>query len=306
MTAVTEQVGSATGGEAPDAAAAVARQQRRVLLFQVGPATTWLLLCFVVPVCLVFVYSFYQFKDGFMTETLTLENYVRIFEHPVYRNAFLKSLRYGVTVTVLSLLIAYPVAFFLARRVTRHKTLLFLLLIVPFWTSIVVRTYAWKLLLGTNGLVNYYLGQFGLTDAPIQFLFTERAVIIGLIHVFLPFMILPLYAALDKIDPALEEAAMDLGSGRIRTFFKVTFPLSLPGVSTGCLLVFILTIGSYLTPDLLGGPSEAMISNVIQSEYYVSFNWPFGSALAVVFLLIILAMVLAHNRIYKLENLTGH
>ncbi|MGM0584225.1 MAG: ABC transporter permease [Pseudomonadota bacterium] len=294
--------------EAPsagDAAQQASKRRRKTLLLQLGPATVWLLVFFIVPVCLIFVYSFYKFEDGFMTQALTLENYVQIFEYPVYRDAFLKSLRYGLIVTVLSLIIAYPVAYFLARVVTKHKTLLFLLLIVPFWTSIVVRTYAWKLLLGTNGLVNYYLMQLGLAEFPVKFLFTERAVIIGLIHVFLPFMILPLYAVLDKMDPRLEEAAMDLGAGRIRTFLKVTLPLSLPGVSTGCLLVFILTIGSYLTPDLLGGPSEQMISNVIQSEYYVSFNWPFGSALAVAFLLIVLAMVLIYNRLYRLDNLTG-
>lgn len=289
-------------GAAPEAREPIAAK----LAVQLGPGLLWLVAFFAVPIVLLLVYSFYRFTDGVMIETFTLENYARALHDTIYVQVFGKSLRYGLVVTLACLAIGYPVAYFLARAATRRRGLLFLALIIPFWTSIVVRTYAWKMLLGTNGLVNYTLEALGLIGAPIKMLYNETAVLVGLTHVFLPFMILPLYAVLEKIDPSLEEAAMDLGADRARTFLRVILPLSLPGISTGCLLVFILTIGSYLTPDLLGGPSEMMISNLIRSEYYVTFNWPFGGALAVLFLIITLAMIVVYNRLFKLERIVGN
>lgn len=268
-----------------------------------APGFVWLILFFTVPICLVLVFSFYRFSEGVMTPDLTLENYTRALGTEVYRAVFLKSLRYGVIVTIACLVVGYPVAYFVARRAARYRALLFLALIIPFWTTIVVRTFAWKIMLGTNGLVNFLLRESGLVDLPIKFLYTENAVLVGLTHVFLPFMILPLYAVIEKLDPALEEAAMDLGAGRLRTFLRVTLPLSLPGISTGCVLVFILTIGSFLTPDILGGPGELMIANIIRDEYYVTFNWPFGGALASIFLAITLMLILAYNRAFRLDRL---
>jgi spermidine/putrescine transport system permease protein len=275
------------------------------LFTQLGPGVSWLILFFFIPILVIFAYSFYHYADGLMERAFTLENYVRAFTQQVYFRIFIKSLRYGVIVTLSCLLIAYPCAYFLARTRYKRKEVLFLALIVPFWTSIVVRTYAWKILLGSNGLVNYFLTQTGIIEDPIRFLYSERAVFIGLIHVFLPFMILPLYAAIEKINLSLEEAAEDLGAGRLKTLLRITIPLSLPGISTGCLIVFILTVGSYITPDLLGGPSEVMISNIIQKEYYVSFNWPFGSALSMLLLFIILLLILFYNRLFKLEKIAG-
>lgn len=273
------------------------------LAIQLGPGTAWLIAFFAIPIVLILVYSFYSFSDGQMSSALTFDNYQRALGTEVYRTVLFKSLRYGVIVTIACLLIGYPVAYVLARAGAKRRHLLFLALIIPFWTSIVVRTFAWKIMLGTNGLVNYLLRDLGLIDLPIKFLYTEQAVLVGLTHVFLPFMILPLYAVLEKIDPSLEEAAMDLGANRLRTFLRVILPLSLPGLSTGCMLVFILTIGSYLTPDILGGPSELMISNVIRNEYYVTFNWPFGGALASIFLIITLAMIVAYNRAFKFDRM---
>jgi len=275
------------------------------LFFQLVPGVFWLTFFFIIPILLICTYSFYQYSDGVMQKVLTLDNYIRAVTQHVYFKIFTKSLWYGVVVTSCCLLAGYPCAYFLARTKYHRKDILFLALIIPFWTSIVVRTYAWKVLLGTNGMVNYFLVQLGLIQDPIRFLYTERAVFIGLIHVFLPFMILPLYASIEKIDPHLEEAAQDLGANRLKTFLWVNVPLSFAGISTGCLLVFILTVGSYITPDLLGGPSELMISNIIQKEYYVSFNWPFGSSLAMLLLFIILTLVVVSNRIFKLEKITG-
>ena len=278
---------------------------RAKFLLQLAPGTFWMILFFIIPILIIVNYSFYHYSEGVVQKTYTLENYVRAVTQYVYFKIFAKSLKYGLFVTLLSLVAGYPCAFFLARTKYRRKEILFLALIVPFWTSIVVRTYAWKILLGTNGMLNHFLIQLGLIQTPIQFLYTEKAVIVGLIHVLIPFMILPLYASIEKISPMLEEAAQDLGANRLKTFLRVTLPLSSPGITTGCLLVFILTVGAYITPDLLGGPKEMMISNVIQREYYVSFNWPFGSSLAILLLFIILALLIIYNRIFKLEKIKG-
>jgi spermidine/putrescine transport system permease protein len=275
---------------------------RARLLILVGPGLTWIGLFFFLPLTLILVYSFYTFSDGQVIKTLTLENYARALQQSIYYKVFLKSLWYGVIVTVISLVIGYPCAHFLARTKFARRNILFISLIVPFWTTIVVRTYAWKILLGSKGVVNYVLIWTNLVEEPVRLLYTQTAVFFGLIHVFLPFMILPLYASIEKIDQNLEEAAMDLGASRLKTFLRVTLPLSLPGVSTGCLLVFILTVGSFITPELLGGPKEIMIANIIQREYYESFNWPFGFSLAVLLLMVVLTIVVIYNRLFKLEQ----
>lgn len=281
------------------------RKKRLRLAIQIGPGAFWIGLFFFLPLIMILVYSFYQFSEGQVVQVLTLENYERALSQSIYYRVFLKSLWYGVVVTLISLIIGYPCAHFLARTTFRRKDILFVCLIVPFWTTIVVRTYAWKILLGSKGVINYVLVGTGLVNEPVRLLYTQTAVFFGLIHVFLPFMILPLYASIEKIDRSLEEAAMDLGAGRIRTFLRVNLPLSLPGINTGSLLVFILTVGSFVTPELLGGPEEIMISNIIQREYYESFNWPFGFSLAVLLLLVILTLITLYNRMFKLEQLGG-
>lgn len=280
-------------------------RERAKLFFELAPGIFWLFFFFVIPTLLILRYSFNQYSDGMMSKALILDNYIRAVTGHLYFRVFTKSLWYGVVVTFSCLVIGYPCAYFLARTRYRRKEILFLGLIIPFWTSIVIRTYAWKVLLGTNGMVNYFLTHLGIIEDPIRFLYSERAVFVGLTHVFLPFMILPLYATIEKINPYLEEAAQDLGANRLKTFMRVTLPLSFPGISTGCILVYILTIGSYITPDLLGGPTEMMISNLIQREYYAAFNWPFGSSLGILFLFIILALLVVYNKIFKLEKIVG-
>ncbi len=286
----------------PDVPERMSNRARWRLAGLLLPGTVWLVLFFTIPIGSVLLFSFYSFEDGVMIRDFTFENYERALGTEVYRKVLFKSLTYGVYVTVICLVVGYPVAYFLARANRRVRGLLFIALIIPFWTSIVIRTFAWKILLGANGFVNFVLRDFGVIDLPIKFLYTQEAVIVGLTHVFLPFMILPLYAVLEKIDPAHEEAAMDLGANRFRTFMRVTLPLSLPGISTGCLLVFLLTIGSFLTPDILGGPSELMISNIIRDEYYVTFNWPFGGTLAALFLGLTLLMIFAYNKLFKFNR----
>jgi len=270
------------------------RRSKIKLLIEIGPGTLWIGLFFFLPLVLILISSFYKFSDGQVVKVLTLENYARALSQSIYYRVFLKSLLYGLVVTLATLVIGYPCAHFLARTRFRRKDLLFVALIVPFWTTIVVRTYAWKILLGSKGVVHHVLQRAGLIDDPVKLLYTQTAVFFGLIHVFLPFMILPLFSSIEKIDRSLEEAAMDLGAN---------IPLSLPGINTGCLLVFILTVGSFVTPELLGGPKEIMIANIIQREYYDSFNWPFGFSLAVLLLLVVLTLVIFYNRLFKLDQI---
>jgi len=278
------------------------RRRRNRILGLTLPGTVWLLVFFAVPMFLVLRTSFNSFVDAQIVQDFTLANYGRVFTEPLYAKVLLKSLVTGLFVTTICLLAGYPVAHFIARKARRNREVLFLGLIIPFWTSLVVRTYAWKIMLGNNGVVNYYLIHLGIIDSPLKLLFSTSAVVIGLVHVFLPFMILPLYASIENLDDSLEEAAQDMGANRFQTFRKVIIPLTMPGIATGCMLTFLMTVNSFLTPNILGGPSDGMISNVIQSEFFGTFNWPFGSALSVLFLLFALGFVFVYNRIFELET----
>lgn len=278
------------------------RYRNRRIALLLAPGSLWMLIFFVLPMGVLLSLTFRSFVDAQITDQLTLENYVRIFSDPVYFTVFLRSFWIAVLVTVATLALGYPVAHFIARKTVKHREVLFLMLIIPFWTSIVIRTYAWKILLGNSGFVNWGLREGGLIDVPIQFLYSPPAVIIGLVHVFLPFMIMPLYASLEKLDAGVEEAAQDLGAGRVQTFLRVTLPLTMPGVAMGSLLVFILSLGSFLTPDLLGGTNSMMVSNIIQAEFLESGNWPFGGAMSVVFLAVSVVFMLAYNRLFRFED----
>jgi spermidine/putrescine transport system permease protein len=299
---MTSAAASAQGSLAADnGARLIERRRRRRLFGLLSPGVFWLLVFFALPMLSVLRASFDSFVDAQVVHNFTLANYERVFSESLYAKVLFKSLLTGLMVTVLCLGIGYPVAHFIARKARKSRELLFLGLIIPFWTSLVVRTYAWKILLGTSGVLNYHLMQLGIIASPLKILYSTTAVVIGLVHVFLPFMILPLYASIEKLDDSLEEAAQDMGANRIQTFIKVVLPLTMPGVATGCMLTFIMTVNSFLTPDLLGGPGNAMISNVIQSEFFQTFNWPFGSALSVVFMVFALGLVYFYNHLFKLD-----
>lgn len=288
---------------APDSAESGLRRDRnRRIALLLAPGSLWVLLFFALPMAILMSLTFKTFVDAQITDLFTLENYARIFTDPVYFKVFVRSFWIAVLVTVVTLALGYPVAHFIARKTVEHRELLFLALIIPFWTSIVIRTYAWKILLGNSGFVNWLLREGGLVDVPIQFLYSSPAVIIGLVHVFLPFMIVPLYASLEKLDAGVEEAAQDLGAGRLQTFLRITLPLTMPGVAMGSLLVFILSLGSFLTPDLLGGTNSLMVSNIIQAEFLESGNWPFGGAMSIVFLVVSVVFMLAYNRLFRLGD----
>jgi spermidine/putrescine transport system permease protein len=227
-------------------------------------------------------------EDGRTAINLTLENYQRFFSDALYAQLFLKSFGYALITTLLCLLIGYPLAMLIARSPKRHRDFLVLLVILPFWSNFLIRVYAWMIILGPQsvfvGGFNALIGLLGI--APIRLLFTPFAVLIGLVYVHLPFMVLPLYANLEKHDPALLDAAQDLGANAWQRFWRVTFPLSLPGVFAGAALVFIPAFGIFAIPDILGGTTGIMIGNVIKQQFLDTRDWPFGSVLSMVLTII--------------------
>lgn len=249
----------------------------------------WLTVFFVLPMATMILYSVWRVADYQIVADFSLRNYQKI-AGALYVKVFLSTVKVSLMVTFLSLLIGFPVAYFLARKVRRFKFTLLLLVILPLWTSYLVRTYSWMLILGTNGVINQVLQALGLTSEPITWLlYSDFAVTIALVHIYSPFLILPLYAVLEKIDPSVLEAAWDLGGGRVQTFLRVILPLSLPGVASGCLFVFIPSMGAFVTPELLGGTRSMMIGSIIAQQFGVAYEYPFGSALA----LVLMAMIFA-------------
>ena len=235
----------------------------------------------------------YEMLPGF-----TLANYKRALD-PAYLPALSRSFIYAGTSTFLALLLGYPLAYFIALRAGRHRSTLLVLLMLPFWTSYLVRTYAWMTLLQTEGVINGLLLKIHLIEQPLQMLNTSGAVILGLTYCFLPFATLPIYVALEGLDTRLLEAAEDLGANAWQTFRSVIWPLSLPGVVAGGILSFAPAVGDFVSADILGGPDDHMIGNVIQQQYLGSFNWPFGSALS---MLMIVLMGLAMMVYVKTEE----
>jgi spermidine/putrescine transport system permease protein len=261
----------------------------------VTPAGLWLTLFFVVPLLAMTAYSLMpRGTYGGVEPGFTVEHYRRFFD-PLYLAIFRRTLVVSVVCTATCLLLGYPVAYLVARS-RRWRNLLLFLVVLPFWTSFLVRTFAMIFLLRDTGLVNSLLLKAGLIQDPITLLYTPFAVMAGLVYSFLPFMILPIYASLERLDPSLLEAASVLGARPAARFWRVTFPLSLPGVIAGCLLVFIPALGSFLPSDLLGGAKQMLIGNLIQNQFTAARNWPFGSAASLVVMITVLAGVLAYLR----------
>ena len=276
--------------------------RRAAALPFLGAPMLWLGAFFVVPMLAVVLYSFWRVADYRIVADFTVESYRRLADG-LYTGVFVRTLRISLTVTALSLLIGYPVAYFLARKVRRLKLTLLLLVILPLWTSYLVRSYAWMLILGREGVANQALLGAGLIDAPLAWLlYSDFAVTIALVHIYLPYLILPLYAVLEKIDASVLEAAWDLGGGRIRTFLSVILPLSLPGVATGCLFVFIPSMGAFITPELLGGTRSIMIGSIVAQQFGVAYEYPFGSAIALTLMGLILLFSVAILRAGRLPG----
>jgi len=230
--------------------------------------------------------------DGELEIIASLENYWFLWQDALYRNAYLSSIRIAVISTIFALLIGYPIAYYIARSPEPRRSILLLLVILPFWTSFLLRVYAWMGFLRREGVINNFLVGLGIIDQPLIMLQTDFAVYVGIVYTYLPFMILPLYANLTKLDDAHLEAAADLGASPMVTFVTVTLPLSLPGIVAGSMLVFIPAIGEYVIPALLGGPDTLMIGRVLWDEFFSSRDWPVASAVAIVMLILVVAPIM--------------
>jgi spermidine/putrescine transport system permease protein len=246
-----------------------------------SPTMLVMLAALAAPMVLLALYSFWS-QNGYALDThFSLAQYRISLGRAGYRALFLRSLEISSLVTVITVLLAYPMAYFVAFRVEKHKFVWLILLTIPFWTSYLLRVFAWKVILGYNGVINSGLLSLGLIHQPLEFLlYNPTAVVVTLAHAWAPFAILPIYVSLEKIDRSLLEAAADLGDGAVRRFFRITLPLSLPGVTAAAVVIFVPTTGDYVTPSLVGGSDGMMIANVIEVQFDKVGNWPLGAALA--------------------------
>ncbi|HMR65036.1 MAG TPA: ABC transporter permease [Anaerolineae bacterium] len=268
---------------------------RGMLATLLSPAVFWLLAFFVAPLLIVFVVSFGRRSLlGMVEYTFTLDNYLRVFTDTIYLRILWQSLLLAIGNTILCLIIAYPFAFFIARRSPRWQNILIFLVMVPFWTNFLIRTYALIFILRDTGLINSTLIGLGVIEQPIIIMFTQTAVMIGMVYGYLPFAVLPLYASIEQLDFNYVQAAEDLGANKVQVFLKVILPLTMPGVVAASIITFIPTLGAYVTPDLMGGGNTFLIGNLLQQQFMSVRDWPFGSALG----FILMAMVLVATMIY--------
>ncbi len=265
-----------------------------------APAGLWYLAFFVVPLGFILVFSFLTSADyGGVEFRFSLENYHQLASATIFLRIFLNTLLMALSGTLLCLLIGYPLAYFLATRAGRWKNLLLILLIVPFWTSFLTRTYAWLILLSDNGPLAHVLQQAGLLQKDLNFLYSYKAVLLGVVYNYLPLMIFPLYVSLERLDRRLLEAAKDLGAGRFAAFRRVTVPLTMPGILTGGLLVFIPLMGEYVIPSILGGAKSYMVGNLIGNEFVSAHDWAFGSALGMTVIALLLILIVVYFRVAR-------
>jgi spermidine/putrescine transport system permease protein len=251
----------------------------------------------VVPVCFVVVYSFWlRAPSGADIPAFQFGNYAKFFADTFYPMIMLRTIRVSLETVALCLIMGYVPAYFFYRTESRYKSFMLLLIMLPFWISFIIRTLSWINILGDTGLINYLLRSFGIIEQPLSMLYNEASVLMGLIQFLLPFMILNIYVSLEGIDKSLLEAARSLGCTEWQAFKEVTLPLSLPGVSAGCLLVFVLTAGTYLPPMILGGPGNELIANLIFNRVIGTLDWPFGSAISVVLLSLLVVIIYTYNR----------
>jgi len=277
----------------------------KILLFLL-PGLLLLLIYLVIPLFMLVVMSFYRSTLFGVVPDFSWNNYLHFAGNPMFPNLLARSIRMAVTVTALSVLVSYPFAYFLARATRRYKTALLILVMVPFWTSYLIRTMAWLPILGIKGVVNHSLMTLHLVTSPVEaFLFNEFSVILTLTHIYLPYMVVPIYLSLDRLDGRLLEAAGDLGANPVRTFWHVTLPLSLPGVVGGIVMVFIAGFGAYVTPKLLGGSSGIMFGNVLADQYSGTFNWPFGAVLALIMISVVFLLLVVASRFTRLDAIFG-
>lgn len=281
------------------------RRNYRILIL-LSPVIFWLIFFFIIPITSVFIYSFLErYTNGGIRWIFTLENYIRSFD-VLYLRILWRSISTGLVCTAVCLVIGYPFAYYLAYYRPKFKNVMLLLIVIPFWVNFLIRTYAWILILRKEGLLNSSLALLIPDYQPLELLNTPFAVQIGLVYGYLPFMILPLYAALEQMDFSLIDAAKDLGASPRHAFWHVTLPLSLPGILAGSMLVFIPTVGAFLTPDILGGGKVSYIGNVIERQFKTARDYPFGSALSFVLMGIVLVGIILYFRTLQDSESKGY
>jgi spermidine/putrescine transport system permease protein len=265
------------------------------------PPLLWVALFLLVPYALLFCYSFWAVSPlQSVLRQWNLGNYIQLIRNPMYLSVLFRSMRIAAAVTALSVLLAYPVAYYLSLYSSQRKALLYQFVIIPLWVSYLVRAYAWKTILGSDGVLNTLLQYFHVVQQPVGFLlYSLFAVVVALTHIYTPFAFLPIFASLEHIPRDLVEASHDLGATPASTFWRVIFPLSLPGVLAGATFAFVLSLGDFLAPLLLGGPSGIMISNIVVSLFGAAYDWPLGAAVSFSLLLLVMGVVAGMQRLEK-------
>lgn len=262
----------------------------------VAPTVLWLSFFFIVPLLIVVAVSFASRTPyGQVIFDWTLGNYAR-FTETLYLSIFLDTLVVALITTVLTILLGYPLAYFIAQLPQKWQQPGLILVMIPFWINFLIRSYAWVIILRTQGVLNTILLKFGLIDQPLQMLYNEVAVMLGMVYALLPFMVLPIYVSIEQLDHRLLEAASDLGASPFTAFRKVTLPLTMPGIAAGTILVFISSLGMFVVPDVMGGAKSALIGNLIQNQFLSARDWPFGGALSIVLALLSLVLIVLYYK----------
>lgn len=263
----------------------------------IAPAWLWIIVFFVAPLGFMVAFAL-GVNEGYFTVKfgLHLDQFQRLWD-PIYLRIYRDTLLLAFMGTLGCLLIGFPFAYFLATRTSRYRTLLFVLVIVPFWTSLLIRTYAWVLILSEQGPLSDLLQNLGLISRPLDILYTPNAVLIGVIYDYLPLMVFPIYVAVERMDRSLVEASRDLGSGRWETFRRVTVPLTFPGIMTGCLLTFIPMMGEYVVPAILGGAKTFLVGSLVSNEILTAIDWPFGAAVSMGLVIVMVGVILLYLRV---------
>lgn len=262
------------------------------------PPLLWVFVFLLLPYLFLFCFSFWEVRDQAIIHNWNLHNYGELVRNPVYAKVLWRSARIAAAVTLLALLLGFPLAYLLSFRLLRHKKMLYQLVIIPLWVSYLVRAYAWKTILGSGGVLNALLAYAGVIHQPLGFLlYSPFAVVLTLTHIYTPFAFLPIYASLERIPRSLVEAAADLGASPLRIFWTIVFPLALPGVIAGATFAFVLSLGDFLAPLLIGGPNGVMVSNIVVSLFGAAYNWPLGAAISLCMLLLVIALITGAERL---------
>lgn len=260
---------------------------------------------YLIPLVILLAHAFWSVDYLTIDKTFTLDNFREIRENDLYRTVFVRTVSIATIVTVIDIMLALPLCYYLAKHVRRHRELLLILVVFPLWSSYLVRAFAWRTILGTNGIMNNFLEWTGIVDQPLSvLLFSKQAMVLTYVQVWLPFMIIPVFTVIDHIPDSYLEAAADLGSGGLTAFWRIVLPLALPGIVAGSLTVFSLTMGDYITPTLIGGPGDQMIGRIIADNFGTAFNWPLGAALIIPVLLLIFSLMWLANRLGGLGETT--